>query len=305
MARVITTGLLQTLSAGFSTKYNDAYADAANSVPIFWPDLVEEVPSSSLKEIFGWMKGIPGYREWIDDRVVNQLESADYTIESKKFELTLGVPADAIRYDTLGIYNSRATWMGSKARTFRDELLWPLIKNGFTQVGPDGQYFYDTDHPLTDKTGAPITASNFISGAGSAWFLVAKPGGIKPFILTKAQELDFVARQDPTDPRVFDKDEFVWGSKGRFGTGYFLWQLIQASTQPLTGPNFDAAFSALSTRLGDKGSKMPLTPTDAYFPLSMRSDVNATLLVERLANGASNPNFKIVNVHFVPYLDWA
>lgn len=303
--RAITTSLLQTLSAGFSTMFNDALADAANGTPIFWQDLVQEVPSSSLKEVFGWMKGIPGYREWIDDRIVHQLDSADYTIESKKFELTLGVPADAIRFDTLGIYNQRAAWMGSKARTFRDELLWPMIKNGFTQFGPDGQYFYDTDHPLTDRTGAAITASNFLSGAGPAWFLVAKPNGIKPFILTKAKELDFVARQDPTDPRVFDKDEFVWGSSGRFGTGYFLWQLIQASTQALTGPNFDAAFAALATRLGDKGSKMPLTPAVAYFPYSMRSDVNATLMVERLASGASNPNFKIVDVKFVPYLDWA
>lgn len=303
--RAITTTLLQTLSAGFSTKFNTAYADAANSVPIFWPELCEEVPSSSLKEIFGWMKGIPGYREWIDDRVVHMLEAADYTIESKKFELTLGVPADAIRFDTLGIYNQRATWMGSQARVFRDNLLWPVIKAGASSIGPDGQYFYDTDHPLTDKTGATITASNYTAGASPLWLLVAKPAGIKPFVLTKAMDLDFVARQDPTDPRVFDKDEFVWGSKGRFGTGYFLWQLVEASTAAFTAPNFEAAFKNLATRLGDKGSKMPLIPTDLYVPYSLRADVNATILVERLANGASNANFKIVNVHFVPYLDWA
>jgi hypothetical protein len=49
---------------------------------------------------------------------------------------------------------------------------------------------------------------------------------------------------------------------------------------------------------------MPLMPTDAYFPLSLRKDAATVLLVDKLASGASNFNFKVVDVHFVPWLDW-
>lgn len=303
--QAITTSTLETLNAGFSSQFNTTLADLANTVPIFWPDLAMEVPTNSLKQIFGYMKGLTGYREWIDDRVVKGLDATDYIIETKKFENTFGVKRDDILYDNLGIYNQTASWFGAKARTFRDELLFPLIKAGASTIGPDGQYFYDTDHPLTDNAGSPITASNYVSGAGPLWFITANPGGIKPFVITKAEELDFVPMIDPTNERVFFKDEYVWGSKGRFGTGFFLWQLIQAMTTPVDATNFNAAFAALATRLGDKGSKMPLTPTTAYFPLSMRGDAAQTLLVEKLASGASNFNFKVVDVKFVPYLDWA
>jgi phage major head subunit gpT-like protein len=301
----ITTARLQNLSAGYQTLFNDAVADLLNTVPIFWPDLALEIPSSALVDVFGYLKNLPGYREWIDDRQVFTPEAGDYQIVSKKFELTLGIPRDAIAYDRLGLYNNLAKAIGGSARTFRDELLFPLVKGGNSMVGPDGQYFYDTDHPLTDKSGNPTTASNYQSGAGPLWFVVAKPYGMKPFIITKQEELDLVTLFDPTNERVFYRDEFVWGSKGRFGAGFFLWQLIQASNAALTDVNFNAAFTALATRLGDRGKKMPMIPTDAYFPYSMRADANQQLLAERLANGASNTNFKVVNVHYVPYLDWA
>lgn len=304
MQNVVTPQMLQNLNVTFSTAFNDAYADLANQTPTWWQDLAEEIPSGTISEVFGWMKQIPGYREWIDDRVIHTLDSSGYRIDSKKFELTMGVKRDDIVYDRLGLYTKLASAYGAQAKQFRDTLIWPLIKAGASTVGPDGQYFYDVDHPLTDINGNAITASNYNAGAGPLWLVVAKPGGIKPFIITKQEELDFVPMVDPTDERVFMRDEFRWGSKGRFGAGYFLWQLVEANTIGVDAAGFNLAFKNLSTRLGDKGTKMPLVPTDAYFPLSLRGDAAQTLLVEKLANGASNFNFKVVNVHFVPWLDW-
>ena len=55
--------------------------------------------------------------------------------------------------------------------------------------------------------------------------------------------------------------------------------------------------------LGDKGRLMPMIPATAYFPYSMRANANQALLAERLANGATNTNFKVVDVQYVPYLD--
>jgi phage major head subunit gpT-like protein len=299
----ITPALLQNLNVTYHGLWNDTYSDLLNSVPIFWQDLAEEIPSDTIEDVFGWMKGISGYRQWIGDREIEGLDASSYTIVSKKYEKTLGIPRDNIKYDKLGLYAPMFKAFGGAARTFRDELLWPLIASGASNVGPDGQYFYDTDHPLTDSKGQTVTYSNYITGAGPLWLLVARPYGIKPFILTKQEELDFVPLVDPTAPNVFIKDEYLWGSKGRFGTGYFLWQLVQAMTTAVAEPYFSQAFTALATRMGDKGRLMPMIPAVAYFPYSMRADVNQTLLAEKLANGASNTNFKVVDIQFVPYLD--
>lgn len=305
MQQTITPALLQNLNVTFSSAFNDAYSDLANQTPTYWQDLAEEVPSGTITEVFGWMKQIPGYREWIDDRVIHTLDSSGYSITSKKFELTMGVKRDDIVYDKLGLYTKLATAFGAQAKQFRDTLLWPIIKAANSTVGPDGQYFFDTDHPLSDINGNPTTASNWNGGGGALWFMTARPAGIKPFIITKQEELDFVPMVDPMDERVFTRDEYRWGSKGRFGAGYFIWQLIQASTVAPDQAGINAAFAALATRLGDKGTKMPLVPADAYFPYSLRGTAAESLLVERLADGSSNYNFKVVNVHFVPWLDWA
>lgn len=302
--QTITPQLLQNLNVTYSSIFNDAYADLANAAPIYWQGLAEEIPSGTIEDVFGYMKGISGYRQWIGDREIETLDASGYTITSSKFEKTIGVKRDDIIYDKLGLYNARFRWMGTQARMFRDQLLWPLIAGGATGVGPDGQYFYDTDHPLTDRNGNPVTYSNYVSGDGPLWLLVARPGGIKPFILTRQEELDFVPMVEPDNPHVFFKDEYVWGSKGRFGCGYFLWQLVQAMMTPLAEPYFSEAWAALATRMGDKGSPMPMIPTDIYVPQSLRASAAGTLLVERLADGASNYNFKVVNVNFVPYLDY-
>lgn len=299
----ITPQVLRNLNVNYSTMWNDAYADLQNSVPTFYQDLVMEIPSSSITDVFGWMKGIPGYREWVGDRQVETLDAGAYQITSKKYEKTLGINRDDIQYDKLGIYGPMFKAFGGAARTFRDELLWPLICSGATSIGPDGQYFYDVDHPLTDRNGNIQTYSNYISGANPLWFLVAQPYGLKPFILTKQEELDFVPMVDPDAPNVFFKDQYLWGSKGRMGVGYFMWQFIQAMTVDVAEPYFSQAFTALATRMGDKGRMMPLIPAVAYFPYSMRSSVNQALLAERLASGASNTNYKVVDVKFVPYLD--
>ena len=39
-----------------------------------------------------------------------------------------------------------------------------LVAAGFTSLGPDGQYFFDTDHPVGSGT-----ASNHMGGAGTAF----------------------------------------------------------------------------------------------------------------------------------------
>jgi len=103
-------------------------------------------------------------REWIGDKVVKVLEAFKYTIVNRSFEATVAVKRDDIEDDNLGIYGPQAQQAGWSAKQLPDELVFELINGGFKNDCYDGQYFFDTDHPVGDtsvsnKGTAALTAS--------------------------------------------------------------------------------------------------------------------------------------------------
>jgi phage major head subunit gpT-like protein len=52
-----------------------------------------------------------------------------------------------------------------------DELVFGLLKDGFTAECFDGQPFFDPDHPIELHEGTTVSVSNMQDGAGRAWFL--------------------------------------------------------------------------------------------------------------------------------------
>jgi len=301
--RTITTALLQNTGTIIRAQFNDAYNDIEKKIPVYWPDVAELVPSNDLKEVYGRFVGLPAYRKWIGPRVINRMTAGDYTIPNEKLELTVAVKGDDLRFDKMGLRNTMAAQQGTRARQLPDQLLWPVVNAGFTQDGLDGQPFFDTDHPILSADGVSyVTASNYIAGAGPAWFLTAAMPGMKPFILQEVYKPDLVEKFDPTDDAVFFNDEFIWGSWAMYGAGYFIWPLIQASKAELTPENFNAAYDAFAARILDGGVKQSLLPTDLWVPTSLRSAANEVAVAKNLANGATNTNAGLVNVRVVPYL---
>lgn len=301
--RTITTTLLENAGTTIRAKFNEAYNDVDKKIPTFWQDIAELVPSNDLKEVYGRFTGLPAYRKWIGARMVHRLASGDYTIVNEKHELTVAIKGDDLRFDKLGLRSFLASQQGARARQLPDQLLWPVVNAGFTQLGLDGQFFFDTDHPVLGANGIDMIAtSNYITGAGPAWFLTAALPGLKPFILQEVYKPDLVERFDPRDPRVFDFDEFVWGSWAMYGAGYFLWPLIQASKATLDEAGFNAAYDAFAARILDGEVKQSLLPTDLWVPTTLRAAANDVVVAKNKANGASNGNSGLVNVRVVPYL---
>ena len=52
------------------------------------------------------------------------------------------------RTTSSGIYRPMAEMAGYSARQLPDEIMFELLSNGFSQNCYDGQFFYDTDHPV-------------------------------------------------------------------------------------------------------------------------------------------------------------
>jgi len=137
----ITAATLLALQQGFNAAFVRGFGSAAPT----WGQVAMSVPSTADAENYGWMKELPGMREWIGKRVIHNLEATSAKLVNKHYEHTIGVDADNIRDDKLGIYAPMFSMQGEIAARHPDQLVWGLLPNGFATKGFDGQYFFDTD----------------------------------------------------------------------------------------------------------------------------------------------------------------
>lgn len=262
-------------------------------------------PSNSKENTYGWLKDVPGMREWIGDRVIQNLSEAEYTIRNKSFELTVGVKREDIEDDTIGVYAPMFRALGAQVAYSPDEIVFALLPAGFTTKCWDGRPFFDSAHPI--KKG--VTASNVgtkklaqssfeaalaqmqglknaagqplrvFTGEGERapllvvgptnrstalsivgvrtlanggdnpnyqaarvlvlpeltgpyadmWFLLDTSQPVRPLILQRRKEPEFVALDNPEDPNVFNKKEYVYGYDDRKAAGFGFWQLAYGS----------------------------------------------------------------------------
>ncbi len=141
---VINGANLRGIYMGFNTVFNKAFSE----VEPLYKQIATVVPSTTEQEVYAWLGDVPGMREWIGEREVNNLIGSDYTIKNKEFELTVGVPANAIEDDKLGLYRPSVELLGQSAAYHPDELTFGILKNGFTEKCSDGQPFFSKEHKV-------------------------------------------------------------------------------------------------------------------------------------------------------------
>jgi phage major head subunit gpT-like protein len=289
---------LAILHTGFKASFQNAFDGA----PIDYNQLVMEVNSGTAIEQYGWLGATTRFREWIGDRVIQNLALHDYSIKNKSFENTVGVPREAIEDDQYGTYNPLMAQLGQDAKEHPAELVYALLKNGFTGKCYDGQFFFDTDHPVIGANGQETSVSNFQGGSGTPWFLLDVTRVMRPIILQKRKNYQFVAKTDEKDENVFTRKEFIWGVDARLNVGYGLWQLAYASRETLNAANFNAAYAAMQSMKGDNGRPLGIRPKLLVVPPSLRATALEVVKAERNAAGATNINRDVVDVLTTPWL---
>lgn len=295
---IINSGNLATLFTGFKAAFQRGFS----GVSPLWSMVATLVPSGTGSEDYGWLGQIPGMREWIGDRLIHNLKQHGYSIKNKKFELTVGVPEDKVKDDQYGVYAPMMEMMGQSAASHPDELVFALLAAGFTTACFDGQYFFDTDHPVVQADGTTASVSNMQAGAGTPWFLMDTRRPLKPLILQRREEARFVRKDKPEDDNVFMSGDLVYGVDDRKNVGFGFWQMAFGSKADLDAANFDAAMAAMGAFKGDHGKPLGVMPNLLVVGPSNRAKAKAVVEAERLAGGASNTNFKAVDVLVVPWL---
>jgi len=295
---IINRSNLGLLFTGFKASFQNAFAGVSPDYQQF----VLEVPSTTSKEVYAWLGKTTGFREWLGDRVIQNLATHDYTITNKSFENTVGVPREAIEDDSYGVYSPLMAQLGQDAAQHPAELLYSLLKAGFSQPCYDNQYFFDTDHPVVDENGVEQSVSNSGGGSGAPWFLLDTSRIMKPLILQKRKSYNFVNMDGEKDENVFMRKEYLYGVDARLNVGYGLWQLAYGSKQALDATNFNAAYASMMALKGDKGKRLGIKPTLLVCGPTHRAAALEVVKADRAANGATNINRDAVDVLVTPWL---
>lgn len=281
---IITPANLTLLKQGF----NAAFKGAFGSAKPMWDKIAMKVPSTTGEEVYAWLGANTKLREWVGDRVYQNLKLHGYAIKNKTFESTVAVPRDAIDDDQYGVYTPLMAQMGQDAAQHPDELIFGLVALGMSTVCYDGQYFFDTDHPV-GKSGEEASVSNYTSAGGNnPWFLLDTSKILKPFILQERRPYAFVSKTNLTDNNVFDKNEYVFGVDGRSNVGFGLWQQAYCSKAVLDATGYAAARQAMMAFKNDAGKPLGIMPNLLLVGPSNEKAALDVVTAERLANGASN-----------------
>ena len=132
-----------------------------------------EVPSTGASNNYKWLSNWPKLRKWVGDKVVKSLAAFKYTIENDDFEATVEVDRNDIDDDNLGIYKPQAEMAGQSSKEWADDLIYDVVNAAFTAECYDGQYFFDTDHPVGDGKGGSSSVSNKLTAVLSNATLAA------------------------------------------------------------------------------------------------------------------------------------
>lgn len=279
---IINRQTLGDLFTGFSTAFNQGLMQAA---PGGYEPIVFDARSTGRENVYPFLGQMPSMREWIGDRVIKNLEQHDYRIKNRDFEMTVSVDRNDIEDDQYGVYSPMFTGMGEAINPWLSELVFKTLKEGFAAPCYDGQYFFDTDHPVRNADGTTSSVSNMQAGSGPAWYLMDASKPLKPLILQRRKQPKLTRLDKEDDENVFMQKKFIYGTDARGAAGYGMWQCAFGSKADLTPENYEAARVALSEIKGDEGRPLGIMPTHLVFPPALEGA--ALRLLNRAEVGGS------------------
>jgi phage major head subunit gpT-like protein len=193
---IVNQATLTAISKSFSKIFNDALGSTETTYRKI-AIVIENVKSITVD--YAWLGGTPKMREWIGDRVLNDLKVFGYSITKKDYEATIEVDRDAIEYDQLGVVKPRIEQLAHEGDQHYDETLFELLEANANCY--DGKPFFATNHDISGTAFSnlgtkELTQASFLAGREEMRGLVGDTGKslkIKPNLLLIPPELEATA----------------------------------------------------------------------------------------------------------------
>lgn len=300
---LLNTQTLSLIYIGFKKNFMTAFAGQADAKE--YEKLATIVNSGTLMEEYGFISAMPSMREWLGARKVKSLSASKYQIRNRDFELTIGVDRNKIKDNQLAGFDVSFRDLGRSAALHPNQLLYELMRAGEEALCEDGKAFFAADHAESSKVDGVLTAgvvANLQTGSGDPWYLFDVSRELKPFIFQLREAAQFVSKDSPMDDNVFFKKEFIYGADYRANVGFGLWQSAFKSKAALSAENFDDAIAEMASRKNDEGETLGIRPNLLVCGYSNRAAAKVLLEAQLIGNGATNTNFKAVDLLVTPYL---
>jgi phage major head subunit gpT-like protein len=276
---------------------NAAFTEGLGTVTPQWDKIATKVPSSGSSELYGWIDDLPGLQEWVTNRMLVQLGSHGYAIPNKTFEASVVIKREDLEDDKIGKYSMLAKAWGREIGLYPDNFCYSLLAAGFTTLCYDGQYYFDTDHPL-DTTPA-TTFSNVVgtpsTDPGAPWFLLDNTQILMPIIYQDRRPfaLEFIGANSEY---AWFQNQVAQGVDGRAGFGFSLPQLCIGSKAVLDEANYEAAKTKLAKMTKSNGTPLGTMATTLVCGPSNEAAARRILDRMNLENGESNIYYKNVEL---------
>ena len=285
------SAILTAITAAFRKEFQTGL----ESVKPDYTAVAMTIPSNTATNTYAWLGKFPQMREWVGSRQIEKMNKQAMSLDNKKFEATVGVARTDIEDDQVGMYRPMMAAMGESAAALPDTLVWGLLKKGKTTVGYDGQYFFDTDHPVYEKsdgTGQNTPHSNLTTGMDNdapTFYVVDDTKTLKPLIFQNRTDPEFETKFDPSkSDRVFMEDEYLYGSRRRCNAGFGLWQLMHmAEKTELTRENLAAIIVKMQKIKADGGYVLNVKPSLLVVPPELEDKARELLEADKI-NGTTN-----------------
>lgn len=273
--------------------------------PDDWKKIAKLVKSNGKSNTYEWLSQFPAFREWVGSRLHKVFKETAYTVVNRKFEATVDVQRTDIEDDNIGQYGTLAESAGQSATDLQNDLAFQALSAGFTSVCYDGQYFFDTDHPVypnEDGSGVAVSVSNMQAGAGAPWVLLCTKRAASPIYLQERMKAEFDSITSVQNGNVFDLDVYSFGGRWRGEAAYGFWQCAFGSKAALDAANFNAAYTAMMKFNGDGGRKLGIVPDTLVTGPDNMAAAEALLKAQQNAAGASNTNYNKVQLIVTPWM---
>lgn len=170
------------------------------------------VPSTTTEEIYPWVAELPQLREWVGERVANDIATYSYSLKNKDWELTAKLDRNLVQDDKAGMFTKVTVPMIAKAAKRKPGLLVrDILRTGQSLACYDGQNFFDASHPISKfpgsgvsgtqqnywSSGKALTPTNYASVRATMMAYKGESGealGVRPNLLVVPPQLEGEAR---------------------------------------------------------------------------------------------------------------
>jgi len=304
MATTLTQTQIDALRTTLVARWNAGLAKPADD----WKKIAKVIQSSGKSNTYAWLTQFPSFIQWTGARTHKAVADRAYMVPNRRFETTVDVLVDDIDDDNLGQYGTLAESAGQSALDLMNDLVFQALAAGTAATCYDGQFFFDTDHPVypnEDGTGVAATVSNLLTPANNPvalWVLACTKRAPSPIYLQERMKPRFDMLTNVQSDQVFNYDKISFGGKWRGEAAYGFWQCAVGSTNPLTSASLADAINAMMAFKGDGNRKLGLIPDTLIVGPSNRVAAETLINASTAANGAANIDYKRVDLVVTPWM---